>query len=268
MKSKRQITNQRGIERVGTLVFYPLAISPIHTYNRVMSRILKLYRLQQLDSQLDQNRSRINAIESLMTEEEELRAAEAAVTAAGSLLKEAQQRVRTADQNVRAQRLKIEQTESALYSGSTNNPKELADLQNEISALKRYLWVLEERELSSMEEEEKNQAAETAARQTFSERGAERSRLLAELADEKNQLLESIERLTDQRETARSNIEAGDMNVYSDLRLRRRGLAVALAEDQSCSACGALLTPARVQEASYPNKLVVCDTCGRLLYAQ
>ncbi len=51
---------------------------------------------------------------------------------------------------MRAQKVKIEQTEATLYGGKVRNPKELQDLQNEAAALKRYLAVLEDRQLEQM----------------------------------------------------------------------------------------------------------------------
>jgi predicted nucleic acid-binding Zn-ribbon protein len=62
-----------------------------------------------------------------------------------SSLNLAQNTLKHAEAEVGRQKVKIEQSESNLYSGNVKNPKELQDLQNEIAALKRYLITLEDR---------------------------------------------------------------------------------------------------------------------------
>jgi predicted nucleic acid-binding Zn-ribbon protein len=63
------------------------------------------------------------------------------------------------------------------------------------------------------------------------------------------------------------NLEEEALQKYEVLRKTKRGLAVALVSEQSCTGCGSMLTPADWQAARSPQRLVLCATCGRILYA-
>jgi predicted nucleic acid-binding Zn-ribbon protein len=128
-----------------------------------MSDTFKLFRLQQIDSQLDAIKNRLNEIELALSDQRELKLAESRHAAATESLDQVTAELRLAEGEVKAQRLKIEQTEATLYGGKVRNPKELQDLQNESAALKRYLAVLEDRQLEKMIAQEEAQADEAEA---------------------------------------------------------------------------------------------------------
>ena len=115
-----------------------------------MSRPLNLYRLQQIDSKVDQADTRLKEIEALLSDNANLRKATALAARAETNLQTAQKEQRQAETKVKDQRIKIEQVEATLYGGTVRNPKELQDLQNEVAALKRFLDTLEERQLEAM----------------------------------------------------------------------------------------------------------------------
>src|ERR1041385_8637896 len=112
-----------------------------------MSAALGLYRLQQVDSQIDHVQARQKWIRDTLQNDASLRAATQAFTSADSKYKESSQALKLAEAEVEKQRIKIEQTESSLYGGTVRNPKELQDLQKDIVSLKKHLETLEERQL-------------------------------------------------------------------------------------------------------------------------
>ena len=109
-----------------------------------------LFRLQQVDRQMDQNDARMNAIRSTLENDAEVQQAIRQVDEAREKHRAAEGRLRAAEQVRGAQQIKIEQAESSLYGGTVHNPKELQDLQNDVAALKRHLATLEERQLEAM----------------------------------------------------------------------------------------------------------------------
>src|SRR5574341_261584 len=115
-----------------------------------MSQPFKLFRLQQIDSHIDQVQSRLREIEATLNEKAALNEARQHFTDAEANLAEAQKALHRAEENVNAQRVKIEQTEASLYGGKIRNPKELQDLQNESAAFKRFLATLEDRQLEAI----------------------------------------------------------------------------------------------------------------------
>jgi predicted nucleic acid-binding Zn-ribbon protein len=232
-----------------------------------MSQTFKLYRLQQLDSQLDQNNARLFEIEKALSDRRELQQAEKQFAAATEALNEASAAVRRSEEDVKAQRIKIEQNEATLYGGKVRNPKELQDLQNEGSALKRYLGVLEDRQLEKMIAQEEAQEELAQAAQHLEQERTRSEATGKELYQEKAVLEEEVKRLQAERQAAASSTTREELDLYNQLRQQRRGIAVARVTDTYCSACGSTLSAALLHAARLPNQIARCDTCGRILYA-
>ncbi|HSK67413.1 MAG TPA: hypothetical protein VK888_10815, partial [Anaerolineales bacterium] len=116
-----------------------------------MSAALGLYRLQQVDSQMDQARARLKTIQQTLENDAELRAASDLLASAEDRLREAERLLKQSEQEVEKQRTKIQLAEASLYGGRVHNPKELQDLQQDVASLKRHLETLEERQLEAME---------------------------------------------------------------------------------------------------------------------
>lgn len=231
-----------------------------------MSTALGLYRLQQVDSQIDAIRTRLAVIRQTLENDLELRAASQAFSAAESLHRQAASALKQSEAEVERQTLKIEQNEANLYGGSVKNPKELQDLQQEIASLKKHLGTLEERELEAMlraEETAKN--LELAKDQL----AALEANLLAQhrdLASESQTLKADLERLQAERQAVVATLPEQALKTYEGLRQHKRGIAVAIISEDACSACGATLTASQQQLARSPQ-LFYCPTCGRVLYA-
>jgi uncharacterized protein len=232
-----------------------------------MSAALGLFRLQQVDRQMDQAQSRLSVIQHTLDNDSELRAVLDQVEKARDGIRQAENSLQEAEASARAQQVKIEQAESSLYGGHVHNPKELQDLQNDIASLKRFLSTLEERQLDTMLEVEAAQAALQSADADLkglqSRRGSEHSLLLGE----QSTLSKKIESLQAERQAAASDIPARDREIYERLRQQRRGIAVADVADDACSACGTPVNASLQQNARSATQIAYCSSCGRILYA-
>lgn len=231
-----------------------------------MSFPLKLFRLQQIDTQLDQANNRLREIEKAINENPILDQAALVLLEAEKGLGIQKKALTGAEDTVRAQHTKIEQTDSTLYSGKVTNPKELQDMQNEIAALKRYLLVLEDRQLEAMisydEAHEKQQAALSQYEQLSEKVKQENQELIQEQAG----IRKDIERISYEKQSLVNSISADLISLYEDLRRKKRGVAVAKVTEKTCSACGSSLTPALIQSTHSPNQITYCPSCGRVLY--
>lgn len=231
-----------------------------------MSAALGLYRLQQVDSQMDAIRARLAVIQQTLENDLELRAAAEACSAAEALHKQAANALKQSEAEVERQNAKIKQTEASLYSGSVKNPKELQDLQSEIVSLKKHLATLEERELEAMLRAEETEKKLEEAKAQLADI---QSRLLTQRRDlvgESETLNKDLERLEAERQAVVRNVDEQSLKTYEGLRQHKRGVAVALLSEDSCSACGTTLTASQQQFARLPQ-LFYCPTCGRVLYA-
>lgn len=232
-----------------------------------MSAALGLYRLQQVDSRIDQIQARQKWIHDTLHNDASLQAATQASANAGSKQREAANLLKQAEGEVDKQRAKIEQTEASLYGGSVRNPKELQDLQKDIVSLKKYLETLEERQLEAMVNAETADQALHGAQQALASTQASVNEQNRDLALENETLLKELESLQNERKAVISDIAASMIEIYEQLRKQRRGLAVTLVSESACEACGTTLTLSQEQNARSNSQLFNCPSCGRILYA-
>jgi predicted nucleic acid-binding Zn-ribbon protein len=232
-----------------------------------MSAALGLYRLQQVDSQIDQIQARLKSIQQTLENDVALRSAQERVAAAQAQHQDAERASKLGESEVEKQRTKIEQTEASLYGGRVQNPKELQDLQKDVVALKRHLATLEERELEAMI------AAENTERELQTAR-VELERVQAHLKEQNRDLTresefhrKDLERLSSERQAVVTDIASQVLGAYEQLRKQKRGLAITTIADNSCEACGTTLTASQQQNARSASQLFHCPTCGRILYA-
>ncbi len=232
-----------------------------------MSASLGLYRLQVVDSRMDDIRSRLDEIRQILENDEEMQQARKRLELCEQRQKSALKSLKQSESTVEQQKIKIEQSEARLYSGTVKNPKELQDLQNEVAALNRHLRTLEDKQLEAMVAEESATESKNAALDELSiiqERLADQNKNLnAEQVDLNNEL----ERFNSERQAALTPIDEDLMAIYNELRLQKKGLAVAVVSDGACAACGTTLTPAQNQNARSTSEIYKCPSCKRILFA-
>ena len=231
-----------------------------------MSQSLNLFRLQQIDTQLDQTIQQLTEIQNLLADSSVVQAAETHRNAAETALKTERKLLQQAELKVQDQKIKIEQTEAALYGGKVRNPKELQDLQHESASLKKYLLTLEDRLLEVMFSVEDLEAEAAAKQQEYLKILAETEEQHAQLRGKQTQLNQVRERLNIERQAAENTLANAEIAIYEQLRKTRSGVAVAKITDRTCGACGAALTPSLIQAANAPQQFARCASCGRILY--
>lgn len=232
-----------------------------------MSAALGLYRLQQVDSQMDQIRARLKAIRATLENDVKLRKAMDVVSSAEVEHKQASSAVKASEAEVESQRIKIERAEASLYSGQVKNPKELQDLQMDVASLKKHLTTLEERELEAMVRAEETQNALDEAEKQLQQVQANLKVQNRDLTTESDALNKDLERLEPERQAVIGTLSEAFLKTYEQLRKQKNGVAVASMAENSCSACGTNLTQSQHQNARLADQLFNCPTCGRIIYA-
>lgn len=231
-----------------------------------MGQTLSLYRLQQTDSQIDRAQARLTAIQKILDDDVELRSAKQAHEVANLQRLSAEQKLNEAEASVQNQRIKIEQTDASLYNGKGHSPKELQDLQNDLISLKKRLALLEDSQLDCMQalEDAEKQARNTQASLSAAEKNSEEQNQT--FNDEKFSLQKEMQKLLAERSANAGSIPVEPLTLYDKLRQQRRGIAVAIISDKSCSACGSSLSLAQIQASRSPLHIELCPSCGRILY--
>ncbi|HEX2980020.1 MAG TPA: C4-type zinc ribbon domain-containing protein [Anaerolineaceae bacterium] len=231
-----------------------------------MSLSLTLSRLQKVDLQRDQVEAQLKSVERALQDDVSVRAARKRETEAQTSLKATQETLREAESAVHTQTIKIKEIESTLYGGRVHNPKELQDLQNDLQALRRRLSVLEDNQLSAMMSVDDAQVVHQASQGELDKAEGEYSQKNADMLAKRDALSRERERLLVERQAIAQSVTPDLLKTYESLRIQRKGVAVAMVEDQSCAACGSELTPAECQAAKSTTRIVNCPSCGRILY--
>lgn len=231
-----------------------------------MSESLNLFRLQQLDTKIDQIKIRLEKIEQILNDDRRLALAEKKAEKAQETAKQIRMKLNQIEDKVEAQRIKRKTTQNALFSGKIKNPKELQDLQMESEALKRYIAQLEDEQLEAMIAYETAEGNLKQAQQDLTQVKGSVIEENAELVGEQTKLKEEYKRLLREREAVLQSISSKMQSLYNQLRERKRGTAVATVSDGGCSICGQSLTPADLQTIRSSSSLVFCPSCGRMLY--
>lgn len=232
-----------------------------------MSASLGLYRLQQVDRQIDHARAQLDEIRQTLENDAELREALSLVETSQTQDHRVQNEMRNAEAEVESQKIKIEQVEASLYGGGVKNPKELQDLQKDVVSLKKHLATLEERQLDAMLKAETAESELRIAKKALEEIQARLGSEHGKLVEKQATLTTQLERLAEEREAALAPIESNLLEIYEGLRQQKRGVAVAEINDNACASCGTTLNASIQQNARSQNQLVNCSSCGRILFA-
>ena len=232
-----------------------------------MSAALGVYRLQQVDSQIDRIQTRQKQIYETLQNDLKLQSASEKLTKDVSSHSDAEQVMKKSEAEVEKQRIKIQQAEASLYGGLVRNPKELQDLQKDIASLKRYLETLEERELEAMLVVESAEKDLRAAENNFKQVQSSTNDQNHDLIKENESLEKDLERLEHERNAILSDLASAAVTTYNQIRKQRRGIAVTTINESACAACGTTLTLSLQQSARSATQLFTCPTCGRILYA-
>jgi predicted nucleic acid-binding Zn-ribbon protein len=226
-----------------------------------------LYQLQKVDLRVDQINLRLAKIASLIANNPQLIAADAELKESQGKVDQKEKELTALGELASTKKIKIEQSESALYSGKNTNPKELKDLQAEIESLKRSLSTLEEDELSLMTLLDDLNRDLKHKQENYKACSIECEKNNMSLYAEKGNMEKEKEKLLTERQAALGQISSQVAASYDKLRAAKNHIAVTSIEDQSCATCGAEITASDIQKARSSTYLTYCPSCGRIIYA-
>jgi hypothetical protein len=227
-----------------------------------------LYRLQTVDLEIDNGKRRLEEVEAGLGESEELRQARRTLQEAEEELNRWRITLRDLELETRSLTAKITSVEERLYSGRVKNPKELANLQNEVSYLKRRRSELEDRQLEAMVEVDEHETEADSKKAGLAQIEAEWDQIQEQLTEERSELEERLAYLKKERVEVEEMIGADDLALYEELRSRKGGQAVALLKGGVCQACRVTLPTSQARQARSGDSPSFCSSCQRILYAE
>ncbi len=231
-----------------------------------MTSIAELYRLQEVDLELQSARDDLTDVQSRLGEPEELIEARRAAEECQEALRVAERDFKDREAEADEQGRKIEAPSQRMYEGKVTNPKELEDLQQEVESLTRRRGALDDEALAAMERLDEAERALAEAQRHLEEltgtTGAEQDELRAR----QSTLEGEIASLEGQRAELAAGGDEALLDRYDELRAGRQGQAVAKVQGGSCQGCRILLPVNLIQRARAGDEVVQCNNCERILY--
>ena len=231
-----------------------------------MNTGFQLYQLQQIDSEIDAAQKRITEINALIKSDNQVQAAKAAYEKSQEIFKKFKSSFNILDNEIQAKKIKKSQSEENLYGGKVKNPKELQDLQQEISSLDSIIARLEDDLLERLLELEEAEKKADCDKKRFNEAMTYFESRKSLLLGEKDKLEKNILNLGTKKDTLINQIDQSSLDIYQSLRKSKGGTAVSYLQDESCSECGTHLTPSQCQQARSASVLLYCPGCRRIVY--
>jgi len=161
---------------------------------------------------------------------------------------------------------KVTHEQSRLYSGEVSNPKELANIQAELDALRRRKAHLEDQELDVMERRESLEKEHGDVATAVGDLDAKIADATARRDHASVEIEDELKRLAEERAGIVPQLHPEVIELYEDLRARKGGVAVGALENGTCRACGLPLSPMQRDEIKKTDDPIIrCENCRRLL---
>jgi predicted nucleic acid-binding Zn-ribbon protein len=189
------------------------------------------------------------------------------IVAAETIVSDVKRELARADADVEQVRERSRKDQELLDSGSINDPKQLQNLQHELTSLARRQAELEDVELEVMERAEGAAAAVTVLT-------AERVDVGAKLADvqvELEQIYAEIDAELTQKNAERGalaeTVPTDLFTLYEKIRADHGGVGAARMQRGTCTGCQISLPPTDVEALrdAPPNAVIRCEECRCIL---
>lgn len=229
-----------------------------------MSQLDLLQRLQEIDSDISQKKSRLGDVIRGQRETETLLSARSRAARAQAETTRLQTRQQDLNLQIRSLQTRIQQDEERLYSGSIKSPKELEDLQHSIESLKRHRSALEDDVLEVMlgleDAREEQNSAETDL-QTIEEAWHIEQ---ADLRQEQDELARQLHELITLRGERAKLVQGKMLARYEAIAKRKGGVGITRTQYGKCMSCRVSIPENKVRSARQGN-LETCSSCGRII---
>jgi predicted nucleic acid-binding Zn-ribbon protein len=235
-----------------------------------MSRWDTLLTVQELDTHADQlvHRSQhLPARAALVEIEGRLAKVDGDIAEVDSRLGDLSRSQGRLEDEIASLRMRAQQADKQLYSGTTNNPRELQALQDDIASIQRRIAKIEDDELDVMEATEPVDAEKAVLLARRQRQDDQAQGLRAELAEAEVEIEAELAGVREQRDIAAKAVPDELWPEYDRLRASLGGIAIARLAGTTCQGCHLGLSAVevdRIRKLSV-DELVHCEECGRLL---
>jgi len=226
----------------------------------------QLYKLQQIDIELQKRQQELSEIENQLNDNRALVAAESKFTWQKQQLTEAEKEQKSSEWELEDLQERVKKFSDKLYSGMTKNPKELVSLENEVKSLKSRIGKKEDELLGLMSQVEEIEAKVKTSTEELERLKREWQQRQENLKRRKTEVEAELAELNEARHGLAQQIEPAALSLYEQIRLTKEQ-AVAKVEQGRCQGCYITLPTSQWQKAK-AGDLIQCNNCSRILYLE
>jgi len=223
-----------------------------------------LFRLEQLDAELEQRQATLLEVRLQQQRNADLDAAEARVASLRAREAAAGAEQRKLEGLLADLQAKIKRDHARVYGGAIIDPREIGSLQRELEHYGAQRSEVEDHLLDAMQLlETLQEQVQTVGRQTTASR-AQWDAARPARDEQIRETIEAIQDLRSKREPLAAELDPRSAYLYQRLRANS-GHAISVVTDGVCQWCRVVIPQKDVQHAR-SGALVTCTNCGRILY--
>jgi predicted nucleic acid-binding Zn-ribbon protein len=229
-----------------------------------MSLPEQLYKLQQIDLELQGKQQELNDVENRLSDNKALLAAESKLASQKEQLEDVKKKQESSEWELEDVQEKVKRIDSKLYSGTTKDPKELVNLEKEVKVLKSKISTNEDALLGLMSQVEEIEAKVRTSGEEFERLKREWQERQETLGKRKTEIETGLAKLRENRDGLAQQIDSEALDIYERIRLTR-GQAVVKVERGRCQGCHITVSTSQWQKAK-AGDLIQCNSCSRILH--
>jgi len=231
-----------------------------------MSLAEQLYKLQQVDLELQRNQQELSEVENRLSDDKALVAAESKLASQKEQLEDAKKKQKSSEWELEDLQEKIRKIDNKLYSGTTKDSKELVNLEKEAKGLKSQIRPKEDALLGLMSQVEEIEAKVKTAAVEIERLKREWEQGQETLGQRKSEIEAVLTKLGGDRNGLEQQIDPEALNTYERIRLTR-GQAVVKVERGKCQGCNITVPTSQWQKVK-AGDLIQCTSCSKILYLE
>lgn len=231
-----------------------------------MSLTGQLYKLQQLDLELQSKQQELSDVEQQLSDNKALVVAESNLASQKEQLEDARRKQKSSEWELEDLQEKLRRIDSKLYSGTTKDPKELVNLEKEVKGLKSQIGPKEDALLGLMSQVEEIEAKVKTTTEELARLKREWEQRQETFGPRKSEIETVLDKLRGDRNGLAKQIDSEAFNTYERIRLTR-GQAVVKVERGKCQGCHITVPTSQWQKAK-AGDLIQCNSCSRILYLE
>lgn len=226
--------------------------------------LFKLLELQEIDNQVDAlDRARRDYPAQIALIDQEIEEARKQIQEQRAKREELEKDQRRHERELTAASADLKKHQDRLYEVKTN--REYDALQVEIEACRSRVSEHENAILAAEETLEGLIPAIQSLEESCAEAEKERLKRRESLSQKLNSIGAEVEQRQERRKAVRVHVHPQGLAAYDRLRKGRSGLAVVRLVKGACGGCFQEIPPQRASEVRRNNRIILCESCGRIL---